>query len=501
MSTTIDPLLQITPTPAPTTDRGAESGASFADELQRAQQPDEPQAAAPAKEAKPSPSDEAEDAEAEQTDEATAPETSGESGGEESAAAAVESESDNSEPTAEQVDEAEAPVEEQPGDTVELSEQAAAALGLLAEEAATVEQQAAARATTTAVAEHSTAETAAAPQAAAEGVSAAAPTEASGNKANAGQAATTDTTAALPAEAASEPSADGDGQGEPDQPPRTQSAVAAYEYSEPTEDSVQPTEANRSQPSAEADKQQRGLPADQEGVAPVLETNKPPAVSEATESRSQPASSVLQPIDTPSAAPKEAAAVVAEAAAPEAAPADATPKQNDAAGPPTIQRLFGERNAAAAQQPTEEPATGTVDRGRFVSRVANAFRVAQQRDGEIQLRLSPPQLGSLKITLTVQDGALAANLEAESPAARGVLLDNLPALRERLAEQEIRVEKFDVNVRDEGGGQPGDAPEGDHRNPQQPRQNGQAAGVEADAEQSATEEPSVGDDGVLDVRI
>ena len=30
------------------------------------------------------------------------------------------------------------------------------------------------------------------------------------------------------------------------------------------------------------------------------------------------------------------------------------------------------------------------------------------------------------------------------------MLDNLPALRDRLAEQEIRIEKFDVDVQDEG---------------------------------------------------
>jgi flagellar hook-length control protein FliK len=46
----------------------------------------------------------------------------------------------------------------------------------------------------------------------------------------------------------------------------------------------------------------------------------------------------------------------------------------------------------------------------------------------------------------VKEGVVTAQLETESAAARTVLLDNLPALRERLAEQEIRIEKFDVNV-------------------------------------------------------
>jgi flagellar hook-length control protein FliK len=64
-------------------------------------------------------------------------------------------------------------------------------------------------------------------------------------------------------------------------------------------------------------------------------------------------------------------------------------------------------------------------------------------------------LGSLRLQLTVQDGVMTASLEAESPAARQLLLDHLPSLRDRLAEQNIRIDRFDVDVRQEGsGGQP-----------------------------------------------
>lgn len=99
----------------------------------------------------------------------------------------------------------------------------------------------------------------------------------------------------------------------------------------------------------------------------------------------------------------------------------------------------------------------TIDRARFVQRVANAFRSAQQNDGQIQMRLSPPELGSLKIEIAVRNGVLSANLEAETPDARRVLLDNLPALRQRLAEQDIRIEKFEVDIRQDGGQQQGQA--------------------------------------------
>ena len=43
-----------------------------------------------------------------------------------------------------------------------------------------------------------------------------------------------------------------------------------------------------------------------------------------------------------------------------------------------------------------------------------------------------------------------ASVEAESSNARKLLLEHLPALRDRLAEQNIRVDRFDVDVRREG---------------------------------------------------
>lgn len=114
------------------------------------------------------------------------------------------------------------------------------------------------------------------------------------------------------------------------------------------------------------------------------------------------------------------------------------------------QRLTSERTTATSpiNQPQDE--TPRVDAGRFIGRVTRAFQAAEQRGGTIQLRLSPPELGAMKIELSVQQGTLTAKLETETAAAKSVLLDNLPALRERLAAQEIRIEKFDVDVQQQG---------------------------------------------------
>lgn len=102
-----------------------------------------------------------------------------------------------------------------------------------------------------------------------------------------------------------------------------------------------------------------------------------------------------------------------------------------------------------------------------IQRVAQAMRLAQERNGEIRLRLHPPELGALKLQMRVQEGVLTARLEVETPAAREVLLDNLPNLRERLAEHNIRVDNFDVALMQDGsGGQSGSRE--DFSGPRQP---------------------------------
>jgi flagellar hook-length control protein FliK len=112
----------------------------------------------------------------------------------------------------------------------------------------------------------------------------------------------------------------------------------------------------------------------------------------------------------------------------------------------------GANRSASAGGEEELP---RIDPARFIGRVAKAFHTAHERGSSLQLRLSPPELGSLRLELSVKDGVMIAALETETHSARRVLLDHLPALRDRLAEQNIRVERFDVDVRRDGGGSQG----------------------------------------------
>lgn len=115
------------------------------------------------------------------------------------------------------------------------------------------------------------------------------------------------------------------------------------------------------------------------------------------------------------------------------------------AAPPA--KLPGQAIAATSAKPT--PAANApveIDPAKFLSRVAKAFSTAKDRGGPVQLRLNPPELGQLRVEVLVQEGVMTAKLEAETASARTALLENLPQLRERLAEQGIRIDRFDVDL-------------------------------------------------------
>ena len=96
--------------------------------------------------------------------------------------------------------------------------------------------------------------------------------------------------------------------------------------------------------------------------------------------------------------------------------------------------------------------------------------------------------------MSIKGGLLTARLEAESSAARNLLLDNLPALRDRLAEQNIKIQRFDVELgmRNSGGSPqgPGEQQHGDPY-PRQPESPGDtAADTQAEADRATPGRPA-----------
>lgn len=125
--------------------------------------------------------------------------------------------------------------------------------------------------------------------------------------------------------------------------------------------------------------------------------------------------------------------------------------------------LSGATSATTNSAPTELGG-GEVARGnsgsrisayqevKLVQRVLRGVEQLANGGGQVRLRLHPPELGSLQMSLRIEVGQVFAKLEVENSTAREVLLNNIQTLRDRLAEQGMKVAAFEVEVSTDSSG-------------------------------------------------
>lgn len=235
-------------------------------------------------------------------------------------------------------------------------------------------------------------------------------------------------------------------------------------------------------------------------VAPSAAISSNPPSAGSTAANSATTSAETQAIVAAPVAPvsDQAPATIAASAAPPAPAAAVSPTalpastSNPAPTQPVPQPTGGSSFAAqlakvAGGDAGPSTAAGAVDRVRFVQRVARAFQAAGDQGGVVRLRLSPPDLGSLQVQISVKQGELSAHIQAETSAAQQALLDNLPDLRDRLAQQDIRIERFDVDLMDQSSGGMPQTPQGNpdpnqYSRPAAPARVGRASASEVAAE-------------------
>ncbi len=102
--------------------------------------------------------------------------------------------------------------------------------------------------------------------------------------------------------------------------------------------------------------------------------------------------------------------------------------------------------------PSPENRPDRIQRMQLIQRVTKAFQRANAGEGPIRLRLTPPELGTLRIEVQMRGAAMSAHLQAETPAAQSALLDNLSQLKAQLAEHDIHIEHFEVELLQQQGG-------------------------------------------------
>ncbi|MCU0719702.1 MAG: flagellar hook-length control protein FliK [Pirellula sp.] len=107
----------------------------------------------------------------------------------------------------------------------------------------------------------------------------------------------------------------------------------------------------------------------------------------------------------------------------------------------------GNRGTGRAEGSTGSTALSRFQQNKLVQRVLKGLEQLSTGGGQVKLRLHPPELGTLQMTLKIEANMMSAHLEVENSLAKDALLNNLQSLRDRLSEQGMSIDRFEVEVR------------------------------------------------------
>lgn len=79
---------------------------------------------------------------------------------------------------------------------------------------------------------------------------------------------------------------------------------------------------------------------------------------------------------------------------------------------------------------------------------AQVTRLCKSRREEMRIRLRPPEMGQMRIKITVTESGVRASLRVDQPQAHAVLEENMSALSKALQEQGLKVDSLSVEIDD-----------------------------------------------------
>jgi flagellar hook-length control protein FliK len=141
-------------------------------------------------------------------------------------------------------------------------------------------------------------------------------------------------------------------------------------------------------------------------------------------------------------------------------------------------------SGSAGDTPEGDPAAGQVVRG--------LAAMVNQRGGVMKMRLDPPELGELRIQMTIARGIVSADFQASSPQAHALLEKSIAALRSALEGQGLAVDRLTVHMSSTGSTGHSSSAGQDDSGQQQPGQQ-QGARSHADAGQGESRGRQEGD--------
>jgi flagellar hook-length control protein FliK len=110
------------------------------------------------------------------------------------------------------------------------------------------------------------------------------------------------------------------------------------------------------------------------------------------------------------------------------------------AAPPSLQ-LHSASSLAGQSAPFS-----VVNPAVLIEQVAYAVQYGHSNGQQMQLHLNPPELGALQVDVALHDGMLSARIEAQTPAAQQILVDNISQLKESLTQQGVNFDRIDVHL-------------------------------------------------------
>jgi flagellar hook-length control protein FliK len=142
--------------------------------------------------------------------------------------------------------------------------------------------------------------------------------------------------------------------------------------------------------------------------------------------------------------------------------------------------LNGEQNGQ--NLPGQGPSSterATLDDARFSGRVIRGLTaMINQRGGTMTMRLDPPDLGQLRVQMTIARGTVSASFVAQTQQARALLEKNMAALRTALESHGLTVDRLNVQS-SQSSSQQGHLMNDDSTQRQQDQQRQDAAGGES----------------------
>jgi len=108
---------------------------------------------------------------------------------------------------------------------------------------------------------------------------------------------------------------------------------------------------------------------------------------------------------------------------------------------PGVQHSAAAQHVATAQPTGDGTDSDSLNSARLTRGLANAV---QQRGGAVTIRLTPPEMGTVRIQMQITGTGVSASFHAESASAHTLLTSQLAQLRSALENQGMNVEKLSV---------------------------------------------------------